>query len=43
MNSKTWWAPLSGLVFAAVLVTGFYVGGEPPEASKFSAEKLAMM
>jgi hypothetical protein len=43
MNSKTWWAPLSGLVFAAVLVTGFYLGGEPPQASKFSAEKLASM
>jgi Ni,Fe-hydrogenase I cytochrome b subunit len=43
MNSKTWWAPLSGIVFAAVLVTGFYVGGEPPSASEHSAEKLASM
>jgi len=43
MNSKTWWAPLSGIVFAVVLLTGFYVGGEPPSASEHTAEKLASM
>ncbi len=43
MNSKTWWAPLSGIVFVAVLAAGMFYGGEPPSTSKYSADKLAMM
>jgi hypothetical protein len=29
---KDWWTPLTGVAFLIVLVVGFIVGGEPPDA-----------
>lgn len=31
---RDWWAPLTGAAFVAVLIVGFLVSGEPPEAKK---------
>jgi hypothetical protein len=31
MNDKVWWAPLTGVLFIALVIVGFAVGGEPPD------------
>jgi hypothetical protein len=37
---KEWIAPLTGVIFIVVLVIGFIVGGEPPEAKDSSAQEV---
>ena len=31
---KDWWAPLTGVGFLVILIVGFIVGGEPPDAEE---------
>jgi hypothetical protein len=35
---KDWWTPLTGVAFLVVLVVGFIVGGEPPDADSPAQE-----
>ena len=37
-GSKTWLAPATGIVFVALIITGFIVGGEPPDATHSPAK-----
>ena len=39
-SSKEWMAPLTGLAFLALLIAGFAIGGEPPEAKDPIADIL---
>ena len=32
--NREWWAPLTGVLFVVVLIIGFSIGGEPPEADE---------
>jgi hypothetical protein len=36
---KDWWTPLTGVAFVVVLILGFIVGGEPPDATE-PAQKI---
>jgi hypothetical protein len=40
MKTDHWWAPLTGIAFLVVLIAGFIVGGEPPDAGN-SAQEIA--
>lgn len=35
------WLPLTGIVFVVMVIVGFIVGGEPPDAAGNSAEEIA--
>jgi hypothetical protein len=40
MDSKTWLAPLTGILFIIVLIVGFAVSGEPPDPADDSAQEI---
>ena len=39
-NSYAKWLPLTGILFIAMAIAGFIVGGEPPDAAGHSADEI---
>ena len=40
MDNRSWLQPLTGVLFIVVLIVGFALGGEPPDASEDSIQEV---
>jgi hypothetical protein len=40
MDNRSWLQPLTGVLFVVVLIVGFALGGEPPDASEDSIQEV---
>jgi len=40
MDNRSWLQPLTGVLFIVVLIAGFAIGGEPPDATEDSVQEV---